>query len=163
MDNPTPPFFRWLFALGCFGVAGWLVNLGIAGDNVDVGPFLAAALVFALGVVSIFADLLALATRPFTAFIDSVFFPGGKAAKPTLNLKLPEYYRREGRHEEALAEYRKILKHYPGEPRAYEGAIELLVEEFGDSEAARKLYRRSQRKKVEIAPQVIALIPWGTR
>lgn len=159
MDNPTPPFFRWLFALGCFGVAGWLVKSGI--DDVDVGRFLSAALVFALGAVSIFTDLISLATRPFTAFIDSVFFPGGKPAKPSLNLKLPEYYRREGRHEEALAEYRKILKHYPDEPEAYEGAIELLMEEFGDTGTARKIYRRSKKRKVELSPQVSAKVSWG--
>ena len=89
--------------------------------------------------------LFMLATKPLMLLVDLIFSPGGRLEKPILNLKLPEHYLKEGRYEEALAEYRRILKHHPGETEAWEKAIWLESRIFGRTAAAAKLERTARR------------------
>ena len=94
-------------------------------------------------------------TRPFMLLIDSVFFPGGKRSKPVLNLKLPAYYVKEQRYAEALDEYEKILKHYPDEVEAYEGAIWLYSEIFDEKGEAEKLIRKASRRRLVLDERIV--------
>jgi RnfABCDGE-type electron transport complex B subunit len=56
----------------------------------------------------------------------------------------------EGRYEEALAEYRKILRHYPDVAEAYEQAIWIEAVVNGSPQRAAKLLRRARRRRVEV-------------
>jgi len=62
---------------------------------------------------------------PLTSFIGEcwagLLFPSGRFNKPSLSYILPEFYSREGRHEEAAVEYLKILRYYTDERKAYLG------------------------------------------
>lgn len=160
----TKPILRWIFAIGCFGVSAWMAKTGY--DSLDPGYLGLALLLFVVAFASIFTKLLAIAARPFTLLIDSIFFPGGPLSRPILNLKLPHYYLREGRYDEALEEYRKIIRFYPDEAEAYEGAIELLVRRFQDFSTAEKLYRKSRRRHLVLNPVIDTMmrnLPYRSR
>ena len=157
--SPFARITRWLFAIGCIGLAIILLRKGIAGGNL-VGaffPVLVAMILLLCGVVLIVPELVKVFTWPLLAFIDSVFFPGGKASRPVLSYALPDFYVKEERYDEALEEYRKILRYYPKEARAYVGALELLVNEFGDKRAARELFDRA-RKRLRKHPEDLVAV-----
>lgn len=139
---------RWLFAIGSVGLSIWLIRHGIAAGGITGSffPILAAMILLVIGAILIAPELVAIFTKPLFALVDSIFFPGGKLSKPVLSYTLPEFYTKEKRYDDALDEYRKILRHYPRESRAYLGAIELLVTEFGDKEAAKELFKRARQK-----------------
>jgi tetratricopeptide (TPR) repeat protein len=84
--------------------------------------------------------------------VDLIFSPGGRLEKPVLNLKLPAHYLKEGRYGEALAEYRRILKHHPDETEAWEKAIWLESRIFGRTAAAAKLERAARRRGLRPDP-----------
>ncbi len=158
MEGPHP-IFRWTFAIGCFGLALWFLKNAFPPIEGEFRPFDTSGLVIgglllALGFFAIVTNVIQIATKPFVLLIDSIFFPGGKLSKPILNLKLPEFYLREGRYEEALDEYQKIMRHYPDETAAYEGAIDLLVNEFSDLNEAGKIHRKSQRRHLILLERV---------
>jgi tetratricopeptide (TPR) repeat protein len=144
---------RWLFGFGLLGLSYHFTTTGYEGE--DMLLVLAGAGLFLLGIVFLWKTIFYLATRPLTRMVDSLFFPGGKLAKPLLNLKLPAYYINEGRYEEALAEYRKILKHYPDEAEAYEKTIWLLHEIFEDPSGARSLIRRAKRRHLTLDQRIV--------
>ncbi len=98
-----------------------------------------------------------LATRPLMAVIDGIFLPGGRLEKPVLNLKLPAHYLDEARYEEALKEYRQILKHYPDETEAYEKSIWLEAAVFKRPAAARALLKRAKRRRLVLDPMMVSL------
>jgi len=142
--------------LTLLGLAWHLVSTGQ--DPLDVPRLLLAATAFLAGIASVWDLVFRLATRPFLLFIDLVFSPGGHFRKPVLNLKLPAHYLKEGRHEEALAEYRKILTHHPREPEAYEKAIWLEASVFGRNAEASKLLRRAKRRGLTLDERIVRLV-----
>jgi len=146
---------RWLFGVGCFGVALYLVRFIFANEHYELLHL--PPLVFLVGLAAVWKPLFRLATKPLIAFVDSVFLPGGKLEKPVLNLKLPAYYLREHRYEEALAEYRKILKHHPRTAEAYEQAIWLEAVPFASRKRAAKLLRQARRRDVAIDRSYVRL------
>jgi len=155
---------RWLFGLGFLGASFWCVQHAYRSEaTIDFGSLLLALLLFLLGVVAIWKTVFDLATRPFMMLIDSIFFPGGKLAKPTLNLKLPDYYVREGRYDDALREYRRILKHHPDEVEAYEQAIWLHATIFDEPEEARKLLRRAKRRHLALDDRAVRMVSHPAR
>lgn len=135
---------RLLLSGGCFGFSFWAATTGYKTTQLTL--MLSSVPVFAIGVLAIWTPLFALLTRPLTAMVDSLFFPGGKLDKPVLNLKLPAYLINEGRYTEALEEYRQILKHYPEEVEAYEKSIWLYQDIFDEPEKARGIVRRAERR-----------------
>jgi tetratricopeptide (TPR) repeat protein len=144
---------RWLFGVGLLGLAYDMATTGYEDER--FARILAGAGLFVLGILFLWKTIFHLATRPLTRLVDSIFFPGGKLGKPLLNLKLPAYYINEGRYSEALAEYRKVLKHYPNEVEAYEKAIWLLHDVFRDKSAAENLIRRARKRKLTLDERVV--------
>ena len=136
--------YRWILGIAFLGVAFWCATTGY--ENLNFFLLLLAVPLFVAGISCLWKTIFYAATRPFTAMIDAVFFPGGKLSKPVLNLKLPRYYVNESRFDEALEEYQRIIKHYPDEAEAYDGAISLYVEIFEEPDEARKLYDRAKRR-----------------
>lgn len=135
---------RWMILVPCYGLSITLIHR--AADAVSSRTVLllalAAVLLIVLGTALLLPDLF----RILSGFAESLYLPGGKFSKPILSYKLPEFYRREERFEEALEQYDKILAHYPRETRAWIGAIELLAEDFGSPEQAEEYYQRALRK-----------------
>lgn len=146
---------RWLAGIGLLGLAyHWGVKMQ---DPIDPVALLIGIFCFFAGVVMMWKPIFFVVTRPFMAFIDAIFFPGGPIEKPVLNLKLPAHYLDEARYEEALAEYRQILKHYPDEAEAYEKAIWLEAAVFKDAAAAKSLLKRAKRRHLVLDPAIVSL------
>jgi hypothetical protein len=70
-------------------------------------------------------ELTQFASSGFTRFIDAVFFPGGREAKPPYTLKLARFYVEKQRWEEAEAEYARMLSFYPDQPEAWQERLTL--------------------------------------
>lgn len=144
---------RWLFGIGLLGLSYHVATTGYESGNLS--RVVGGAGLFLLGFAFLWKTIFHLATRPLMRMVDSLFFPGGKLDKPLLNLKLPAYLINEGRYDEALAEYRKILKHYPDEVEAYEKAIWLLHVIFSNPSAATSLIRRAKRRRLTLDERVV--------
>jgi tetratricopeptide (TPR) repeat protein len=152
---------------GVFSVSRWLVGVGLLGlawhwgtteqEPINVMRLLLAAFTFFAGVAVMWKPIFYFATRPFLAVIDGIFLPGGRLEKPVLNLKLPAHYLDEARYEEALEEYRQILKHYPDETEAYEKSIWLEAAVFKRPVAARALLKRAKRRRLVLDPMMVSL------
>jgi hypothetical protein len=122
-------------------------------DPLNLPRLLIAAAAFLASMSFLWAIIFRLATKPLMLLVDLVFSPGGHLAKPLLNLKLPAHYLKEGRHEEALAEYRRILKYHPDETEAWEKAIWLEAEIFGRTAEAARLVRSARRRGIPLDPR----------
>jgi hypothetical protein len=64
----------------------------------------------------------------FTGFIDAVFFPGRREAKPPYTLKLARFYREDQRLAEAEAEYARMLSFYPEQLEAWQERLDLAFQ-----------------------------------
>ena len=137
---------RWLVGL-------WLIWLCVKGlTNAMQSDMLEAAgkalVAFASGIagVLLIAPVFApLAARPFVAFIESIYLPGGHASRPPLDYKLADHYRKTRKIDEAIAEYARIVRYYPDEVVAHARLYQLLAEEKGDTKAARRAHHRAER------------------
>jgi tetratricopeptide (TPR) repeat protein len=154
-------WLRWIGGLALLWTAWRLKPDEI--DPQNVHRLILGALAFLVGGGLLWPEIFRVATKPFLLLIDQVFFPGGKLERPFLNLKLPAHYIDEGRYEEALEEYLKILKHYPDEKEAYERAIWLLGGVFKRSGEASKLLRRAKRRGLALDEAITRLAEWGGR
>ncbi len=144
---------RWALGWAFFGLAGWFIERGVRLD--DFGIILLCVPLFVLGVLCFWKTIFHIATRPLIMLVDSLFFPGGSLEKPVLNLKLPLYYIEQDRFDEALTEYKRILKHYPDEVEAYEKAIWLYTEVFEEYSNARRLLARAKRRRLVLDDNVV--------
>lgn len=168
----APRLVRWTGAAGCLGLGAWLVtrSLGAGGAVPEIEgvppapPFLPVAggliggiLLAILGILALAPELAALASTPLRALVDAIYLPGGRADKPTLDLKLPAYYLQQDRPGDALSEYRKILRHHPGTLEAWTGALDLLAGPFADPAAARRLFARG-RRRLRHDPEALAAL-----
>jgi hypothetical protein len=108
--------------------------------HVIVGMFLLAGTIF---------WIIPETVTPIAGFIGdcwaSVFFPNARFQKPPLSYLHVEFYCKHGRHEEAIVEYLKIIRHYPDEQRAYLDVIH-LCKTIGATEMAAKYERRFRKR-----------------
>ncbi len=150
---------RWGFGLGCLGygihlMAAQIEYAYLATDTevlqiergLSLGALFSGIGLVIVGALALAPDLVRIAARPFTALIDAIFLPGGRADKPEPDFKLPAYYELEGRHEDALAAYQKILRHHPDLPEAWIGAVRLLAGALDRPAEAESLRRRARRR-----------------
>lgn len=83
---------------------------------------------------------------PIAAFLAEPFaelyMPKGEVIPPPLYY-LVEKYESEGRFDEALAEYQKILRYHPQDYPAHEGRMRLAVHGLRDVDLARNYFRES--------------------
>ena len=147
---------RWTLGFCFFSLGYWLLETAI--ENKRNSLLFGSMGLFVLGALSFWKTVFFLATRPLMLFIDSLFFPGGRLEKPSLNLKLPSHYLSQERYTEALEEYRKIMKFYPEEPEAYEKAAWLYLHIFGEKGAAERVIRRAKRRNVELSEQILQMV-----
>ncbi len=135
---------RHLGAIGGLGVSLWLFKKAATDPEPETG--LGYGMLGMIGIMISAALLTPEIYTVITRVVDGLYFPGGKLDKPILSYKLPEFYRKEERLEESLEQYDIILEHYPREVRAWIGAIELLIEDFGNRRQAEDYYLRARRK-----------------
>ena len=161
LEDIQKTLFRWILGIALFGIAFWSAKKGY--HELDPTFMFLAMICFAIGLAAVWESFFDTVTRPFIILIESILFPVTKFNKPTLNLKLPAYYVNEGRYDEALAEYRKVLKHYPDETEAYDGAIWLYVEIFEEPEEAQKLFDKAKSRNLVLHDQSRNLVKRGDR
>ena len=147
---------RWIFGVGFLGLSFRCATTGY--NRPDFVLLLIGVLFLVIGIVFLWKTIFHVATRPLMLLVDSIFFPGGELPKPVLNLKLPAYYLNEGRFDEALIEYRKILKYYPDEVEAYEKTIWLYLTVFKEPREAEKLLRRAKRRHLALHQGISLLV-----
>ena len=110
------------------GVMGFLIVTPYSQADWFSFPFPALLLDAMLAVASamlIAPEIAIVASSGFTRFIDAVFFPGGREAKPPYTLKLARFYVEKQRWEEAEAEYARMLSFYPDQPEAWQERLTL--------------------------------------
>ena len=110
---------RWLLSIGLAVLGG---PLGLLGGLWFLGTPL--GFVFLL-VFLIFPEVAQLFSLGPSAFIDAVFFPGGREAKPPYTVKLARFYVKKQRWEDAEDEYARMLSFYPGALEAWEERLAL--------------------------------------
>ncbi|MCB1065356.1 MAG: hypothetical protein KDN20_20875 [Verrucomicrobiae bacterium] len=149
---------RWGFGIGFIGIGISMMADGMPSfpgmeeeqlplhNGVQIGSIFLGITLIILAAVIVAPDLCRLAASPFTAMIDAIFLPGGRADKPDLNLRLPAFYLKEERFDDALAEYLKIIRYHPDEVEGWIGAIALWIDPFDEPEKARKLYEKAGRR-----------------
>ena len=151
--------FRTLGGLACLCAAWYLGIHQQAPDALlDAGSVLLGALLFVLGMALLWPLLFQIAMKPLFALADQVFSPSDRESKPALNLKLPDHYLNEGRHEEALAEYLEAIRHHPRAREAYEKAIWLQASVFQNPAEAERLFRKARRRKLTLDPAIENLV-----
>lgn len=92
-----------------------------------------------IGVVILVAVLVSPVLTELIAYpVGLLFWPEERPVPPPL-FKLTAYYVKQGRFEDAIAEYEKILHYHPQESRAYEELIEVLAQAGASRQSAEKL------------------------
>lgn len=157
---------RYFLALCCLVALGysWLhVHQEVTAEVVEVQTAPQGALLsnylktvlFAIGVlVFLLPEVLFVFSYPIRAFFSGLFFPeGNEVAPPDYNL--PQVYREQGRYDEAIEQYMKIIKNHPEELLAYIGAIQ-CAHLAGNFELAEKIAKKGAHLKTPGAQEQIA-------
>ncbi len=142
---------RWMAAAGFFFLAlRWLAKSGPTG--MFPGLFL-----LIVGVKLLSPELVEWVSMPIQAVFNSILWPGD-SDPPPLDYTLARFYCQQGRYEEAVEQYFRLLRHHPRELAAY---LEGIAAAFDANapESARKFYRkalwrlrlRSEREEVRRA------------
>ena len=101
-------------------------------DTPSVGNFFAGVIrPFILGTGTAFLitpELAQLTSTGFTSFIDAVFFPGGREAKPPYTLKLARFYVEKERWGDAEDEYARVLSYHPQQLEAWQERLALAFQ-----------------------------------
>lgn len=139
---------KWIAALACLAGGWWMFQQAPADAEQAEQHY--RALAWAAGGFLLIATAAALCIAPLGRWlvdlIEVVLLPsGGNYTAPAL-YKLPEYYIREGRYADALAEYEKIQKNHPRDLAAFEGRLYVLHSCMGNVPAAEVLYKKGLRR-----------------
>ena len=89
-------------------------------------------------------ELVPLIAAPVVRFFTGLFLPN-ETGKAPLDYTLARFYVKNGRLEEALEQYFRILENYPQELAAYREGLE-VARSTGDSAAAERLAKMALRK-----------------
>jgi len=140
---------RWVIAVLLL-VKGALVLANTAGgahgSDFSALPYLLVAFGFGItGVVLMAPELVPWASAPVWRFISGIIYPDEQFKAPPVNYTLPRSYHQRLRHEEAIEEYQKIIRHHPQEQTAYLECIEVMLH-LNDIHGAKKVLAEGLRK-----------------
>jgi tetratricopeptide (TPR) repeat protein len=142
------PVLRWAIAAALFfGMFHVLKRTTEGGDDylrVFVQCLFGLASAVA-GSVLVAPELAAWAVIPISSAFDAIFLGRRDFDPPPAAYTLARFYREQERYEEALEEYRKIIRYHPEEIAAYLEAIE-IAQANALPKVARRLYRTGLRK-----------------
>lgn len=137
---------EWLNFRHAFGVfllyLFW--NILRSGDG-NVGWMLIAMCFLILAAMCFSRTFSELAARPFTRFVDAVYFGHDDRDPPPLNLKLAAVYRTERRYDEDIAEYERQLEYHPRSPELWRELVR-TAREAGAREQADRFLRTALRR-----------------
>lgn len=173
-DPMIGKIIRWLLAAGCIGLCLWLMmhamsaeasataaaspspaeEISTSANAARPMPYLVFAGFALIGAVILIApDTIGMLCGAVGQMFGNVIFPEQWNAKPGLSYTLPRHYMNEGRFEEAVAEYEKILRYYPEEKDAH---VELLTAaaQCGDTKAYNK-YAKLLKKRFDCELEVV--------
>ena len=109
------------------------------------GGLLFAAAAFIASAVIVSPDLARLGARPFTAFIDSIYFPGGRSKTPPHNFHKADLYYRTRRYEMAEEALGEIIRDHPDVLTGYLKMSEVCLR-LDDPAAALKVLDMAHRR-----------------
>jgi tetratricopeptide (TPR) repeat protein len=137
---------RWFLAVlfVCFGVK--LMKTGLKIQSLGAAPYIIGSAITAITSVLLITPETVLrvaewCSRPFV----NLLFPSERLSKPPLSYNLARRYRTQTQWDEAIAEYKSIIEHYPDESDAYIELIEVAAK-LGDDKLAQK-YAASFKKR----------------
>ena len=84
-------------------------------------------------------------SRPFTKFIDFIYFGNNQAEPPPVTLKLVRFYRHEQRHADAINECERQIEYHPHSPELWAELVR-SAQESGDAELLMKSQRQARRR-----------------
>ncbi|GAB4240994.1 MAG: hypothetical protein OHK005_03570 [Candidatus Methylacidiphilales bacterium] len=126
-DDSFPWFRRVLPGAFLIGLGLFLLQGIATGQEAEVVETVFRALMglafMVAGAVLVARPLAQLIVTPFVRML----FPEDHNYTPPPLYSLARHYRKQGRSEEALVQYRKILKHHPREAEAYQELVQLLL------------------------------------
>jgi tetratricopeptide (TPR) repeat protein len=146
--------FAWLAALlrwAPLGVVAFLSWNPRAGEEPMHGHFTGLFLHWAISVLCamlIAPEFSRMASSGLTAFIDAVFFPGGREAKPPYTLKLARFYVQKKRWDEAEAEYARMLSFHPDQPEAWAERLAIALKRGEEADPPPEKILAASLKKV---------------
>lgn len=137
MNVEPRKLIRWIVAAVCV-----TIGLVIAFKGPEIA-FLGSLALFGTATLLMIVEL----TYPLTWLVDAFFGTGvGGGDKPPLDLRLARHYIKEGRMEEALDEYLRVMEFHPHVSETYEQAMILTAEVENDREAVEKLFEQGRRR-----------------
>lgn len=108
--------------------AGAKLLFGAGGGFGAVGPLLLGMAAWVLAALLIAGPL----AERLTAGTGRLFWPGDRYDKPQPVYGIPQARRAEGKYEEALAGYAKLVTEHPNEIRAFSCMFEIVLLDLGD-------------------------------
>ena len=136
---------RWSIAIALEFVAARLL-IGAASSGDYLGAMAKCLYGFALlmlGIILLGPELVRWAAMPIQHVLTGLLFPS-QSETPPADYKLPRFYRRQSRHEEAVEQYWKIVRYHPDELTAYVEGIEAAIAAEAPETAA-KFHRSGLR------------------
>jgi tetratricopeptide (TPR) repeat protein len=121
-------------------VSGMLVTRGSGVGGMLLG--FAAAI---SGAILLSPTLTPLLSRPFTGFIDLIYFGSNQTGPPEITLRLAQAYRKAGRHEDAIAECERQLEWHPRSLELWRELVRNAREITGSSLAVESFRRAAKR------------------
>ncbi|MEO8205247.1 MAG: hypothetical protein ABI615_03645 [Chthoniobacterales bacterium] len=115
---------RWLLALGVLYLAGKMMFIGFKTDGLGVIGLLYAVSGLIAAVIITSPETVRFLTTPITRFLGGLTFPESRNTKPILSYTLARHYEEQERYSESIEEYKKIIRYYPKEQKAY---LEMLA------------------------------------
>ncbi len=143
---------RYFLALCCLVllIFSWFkATQGVGGteevvEGAQGGSFVSnylSGVTFAIGMlICLLPEVVYLVSTPVRNFFSGIFFPQETEVAPP-DYNLVQVYREQGRYEEAIEQYMKIIKNHPEELLAYIGAIQ-CAHLLGDRELAEKIAKK---------------------
>jgi tetratricopeptide (TPR) repeat protein len=135
----------WLKTRNALGVVFLYLFWNIARAGGSIGGMLIGMSFLILAAMCFSGNLRELCSRPFTLFIDTVYFGNNDREPPPLNLRLPGAYRADARYEDAIAEYERQLEYHPHCGVLWKELIQ-TAREAGDTVQARRFLTKALRR-----------------
>ncbi len=133
---------RWAIGLWMIWYSLRFIDEAVHYDPLNV--FVAVSLL-GMGGALISWELTKIVSQPLQWLIDFIYWPGGRDARPPLDYRLADHYRKTRDFESAVAEYSKIVHFYPQEVAAHARLYLLLRTEMHNGRAADRAHFFAQR------------------
>ena len=139
---------RWMMGAGCVALSFHLLGIDFKDRSIhpDNDAYVIVSMCLLVGAVFFFIpEIVTPITEYFGECWGNIVFPNARFDKPPLAYHRADFYRDKERYTEALIEYKKIIRYYPGERRAWLEFI-ALCKMIGDTRLSEKYEKRFRRR-----------------